>query len=338
MKSKKLLLSILYTMLIGAIILIATLSMIALRKNVHPIEQQGTPVSNMIVSEGNGTGGITLTSAYTPINGQTEDGISPASENVYTLTATVNEDASVKAVKWEVKYTDGSALDEGILNLTERDLTLHIECLAPFEKQITVKAISKDNEGIFATCLIDYISSIESIKASVKIGEEYIFQNKTVQNGGFAGKLPVSNELLNVDYVCNYSKGSIHPDFQKTGISIKVNEEATELLRQNGYEKTGTGGQAWDIRSGSKPYFSLYSLNQYFGIETDQDLIDFYNAIVNLQDQTLLFYTETYYAPGNFAVSVHQIEVSMGFTIDPQSIYKAVGEVELDHNQLYFGG
>ncbi len=127
--------------------------------------------------------GIALMSMTIPVAQYATYGISPASENAKTVTATVSPDneASNTKIKWELTWknpasewatgkdvTDYVTVQSNADDLMESK-TCTVSCSQAFGEQMQLKAIAVDDETKFATCNVDYVRQVKSV--SVAIGD-----------------------------------------------------------------------------------------------------------------------------------------------------------------------
>ena len=108
-------------------------------------------------------------------------GISPASETAKTVTATVSPDneASNTKIKWELAWKDpdsewatGKEVTDYITLQTNADDLMEskvctVSCSQAFGEKIELKAIAVDDEEKFATCNIDYVQQVKSVKVAI---------------------------------------------------------------------------------------------------------------------------------------------------------------------------
>lgn len=95
----------------------------------------------------------------------------PAGENTYVLTATINPDtADNKTVSWSVSWKNdssdfatGKTVTDYVTVTPGENLTATVTCLQAFGEQIEVTVTSNDNSDASASCTVDYVERITGI-------------------------------------------------------------------------------------------------------------------------------------------------------------------------------
>ena len=128
--------------------------------------------------------GVALMSAKIAPEDFAANDISPMAETAYTLTATITPDnADDKTVDWSVAFvnpasewaTGKTVTDYVTVTPTSNGaLTATVECLQAFGEQVVVTVASRDNEGVTATCTVDYVKKVNGMELTLKKGEEVV--------------------------------------------------------------------------------------------------------------------------------------------------------------------
>lgn len=126
-----------------------------------------------IIGEGE-SNGIKMMSVKIATADYAANDISPMEETAYQLTATITPDSATnKTVDWTIAFVNPSsewATGKTVTNYVtvtptaDGALTANVECLQAFGEQIKVTVTSRDNDGIFADCFVDYAKRIQSAK------------------------------------------------------------------------------------------------------------------------------------------------------------------------------
>ena len=160
------------------------------------------------------------------------EGIAENVDSAYTLTATVNENAFNKRVKWSVAWKDaesewatGKTVTDyvTITPSEEGSLTATATCLKDFGEQIIITVASKVDESVNATCTVDYAQKVKSVSFNAVKGADWetytaigIYENNYIYVG-YAGNTAMQNSYKNTDT----SKGRILPEITYTEYTIK---------------------------------------------------------------------------------------------------------------------
>lgn len=116
--------------------------------------------------------GVGLTATKISAENYATAGVAENVDSAYTLTATVNEGALNKRVKWSVAWKDAeSAWATGktvtdyvtITPSEEGSLTATATCLKDFGEQIIITVASELDESVNATCTVDYAKKVRSV-------------------------------------------------------------------------------------------------------------------------------------------------------------------------------
>ena len=185
-------------------------------------DQEGEPGDNMAVSEIDYSG---ITLAMVPM---VASELSAQAESGLNITATVlPSQATDKALDWSVEFVDetsewaqGKTVTDYV-TVSGTDTGATVECLKGFGSQMLVKAVSRSNPDVYATCTLDYYARV--IGAKVNFGDTFY----SMTPGGEIG-----NALI-TDDICN---SSISIDFEISDYTIPLSEESTVF---NSYQITG---------------------------------------------------------------------------------------------------
>ena len=141
------------------------------------------------------------------------NGISPMAETAYMLTPTVTPtNAANKTVLLSLEFKNSesewakgkNALDYVTLGAqsVQSGESFTVSCLKAFGEQILVKATAEDNEEVFATCTVDYISRATDIDVTIK------------KNDIVVTALDVRRSSEKYDFIGNivWGEGTIQPD------------------------------------------------------------------------------------------------------------------------------
>lgn len=159
--------------------------------------------------------GIALMSAAIPVYQFAAYGVSPAAETAKTVTATVlpDNDAPNTAVTWTVEWKDAEASwakgkevsSYVTISFDDSDFqkskTCTVSCSQAFGEQIVLKVAAKEDETKFATCNIDYVQQVKSIKAKIGDIDVVLGGNTDVTisirktEGGAGGQITVTPQL-----------------------------------------------------------------------------------------------------------------------------------------------
>lgn len=154
------------------------------------------------------------------------DGVPTAvSENTWTLTASVNQEADDKSIDWSVRWKDAQASfaqDKTVTDYltvtptSDGALTATVKVVKDFGAQIEVVATSRDNPSKSAVCLFDYVKKITVFtfngpdidSLELKFDYDVEYSNYTVDSTlelGFYNATPVGTNDKNI--------GSLDPGF-----------------------------------------------------------------------------------------------------------------------------
>ena len=146
-------------------------------------KQNYTASGGAIIGESTGNGVALMSAKIAPEDFAAND-ISPMAETAYTLTATITPDnADDKTVDWSVAFvnpasewaTGKTVTDYVTVTPTSNGaLTATVECLQAFGEQVVVTVASRDNEGVTATCTVDYVKKVNGMELTLKKGEEVV--------------------------------------------------------------------------------------------------------------------------------------------------------------------
>lgn len=168
-------------------------------------------IGGLVIGDGEGNG-INLTAVKLMSSEYEDYGVSALAESAYTLTATVYpEDASNKALDWIVSFVDPSAswavgktVTDYVTVTPTSDgaLTAVVANVEAFGAQMEVKATSRDNPEVSATCTVDYLQRIMGYSVHVK---------------GVAEGYPIFSVGFGTG---NSTEATVKPDFSKEKLGI----------------------------------------------------------------------------------------------------------------------
>lgn len=130
-----------------------------------------------VIGDTQSNGTVRLMSASIPVDEYDEYGVSPLSENAYTLTATITPDnATNKAVDWSVAWknpssawANGKNISEYVTVAASSDgaLTATVSCLKAFGEQVVITVTSRDNPSVTGSVNVDYVKRVTDVTLSV---------------------------------------------------------------------------------------------------------------------------------------------------------------------------
>ena len=296
--------------------------------------------------------GVTVVAAEIPKAEYESYGVMPIAETAYTLTATVNEDATRKAVDWTVEFANpssqwatGKTVTEYVTATSSGDLTATVQCLKAFGEQILVSAVSKDDPQVKATCTCDYQKSIATITLGL-YNDEYRDSKILEKTFDVTSK--------NKEFVCafDYNKtyyykatfdlglGTIDP-MMPVGVTayvtLRLNDQAREKFIAAGYDPGEISEYSFTYHpnSGIVPYLSidrnfvttLYGDNAFSG-ETFYNALQQVNRELNSATLDLILSATT---EGEHVEITHRVGLKAG------GLYTAVSNVQVDESSLLFG-
>lgn len=190
------------------------------------IVQEETVKDGALVSAG---AGLTVTKICA--ENYAAEGIAENVDSAYTLTATVNENALNKRVKWSVAWKDaesewatGKTVTDyvTITPSEEGSLTATATCLQDFGEQIIITVASELDESVNATCTVDYAQKIKSVSFDVSKGADWETDTAIRMDGnviyvGYAGVTAVKDSYARGNAV----SGRVTPLFTFTACTIR---------------------------------------------------------------------------------------------------------------------
>ena len=202
--------------------------------------------------------------------------LSAQAESGLTITATVlPSQATDKTLDWSVEPVDASSewvqgktvTDYVTVTGTETGAT--VECLNPFGAQLLVKATSRSNPEVYATCTLDYYARV--------IGAKLNFSNNSfsMTQAEKPNVVPSLEKMGNAPITTDLCVSDINIDFELSDYTIPLNEEEATAIKnyqitQGFYEhiedsfSTNIGGTSQPIMSRSD--FTEINL-KYFGLK-----------------------------------------------------------------------
>lgn len=333
--------------LCAAVLTVAVLAFLAFPRTSRAGMQLETPsnLGGMTMEETDGDG-VSLAAVEIPPENFADYGIMPIAEKAYTLTATVNEDATVKAVDWTIEFQNpasewatGKTVTDYVSFSSKGDLTATVACSQAFGEPILVSAVSRDNPTVKATCTCDYQKQIIGVdfSATSNVSEHSISQ-KSAPIGSNLGKI-YFGETYSFSIAPLYSVGTLGVAtsvyFNSMILSIPM-EAAAELVKK-GFMHSEMGQNEITIEYNlSSKKFDDNAAFAFFGpgvITDSKALVDAIKALngkyPNLIKATVYFtfYEGSHDLPNGF---------DFYFDIDADSLMKPVTSVELDQENLLF--
>lgn len=181
----------------------------------QPDEEQpdeAISVGGAVISGGEGNG-IQLYAARITPEFYSDYGVTAQADTAYTITATITpDDATWKDLTWTCEFANASsswAQGKDVSDyVTINDTTSNINtvtCLNPFGEPVIVKATSKADPSITATCQVDYVKKVKSFEITSYNGKDAVTLKE------------VEDMELYLDIT--YSDGTLTPE-------VKVNVQA----------------------------------------------------------------------------------------------------------------
>ena len=275
------------------------------------IEQEETADGGMLIGESEGAG-VSLLSEKIAKADYAANGVSPLAESAYTLTATVEPaNAPDKAVDWSVAFVNpssewatGKTVTDYVTVTPTSDgaLTATIQCLQAFGEQVVVTVASRDNEGVTATCTVDYVKKVNGLELTLKKGEEVVTAFDIYRTMTSYSFIPT----------VQWSDGTIEYDSTYYYIDILTNYDLVEAFDAEGISmrplpSNQVNHQPFnDPDNGAYKYSTGYSiLARFYGVDTasrDQffeKLSSWDGALFELK-----IYVEAYFVDGGEAEEV----------------------------------
>lgn len=170
----------------------------------------------------NSENGIKLISEVTTISAASDDGVIQA----YTITATVDGNASDTSVSFNVAYKDGSAVSSDICTYIVNDNQINIAFYRRFNQQIVVTAYANADPTKSATCNID--CNTEYCPSG-----HFIVNDDVLEPGSYVYYSPSFSitKLTDIDY-CNYA-GTVEHNHNDAGNGneLVLTEEARIAIK-----------------------------------------------------------------------------------------------------------
>ena len=289
--------------------------------------------------------GISVTSAEISPAEYDDYGIMPIAEKAYTLTATVNGDATTKAVDWTVAFQDpasawatGKTVTDYVTASSTGALTATVQCLQPFGEQILVSAVSRDNPTAKATCTCDYLKRLvgADITMTSDKSEHSITRKGAVQNANL-GKIHFG-DTYEFSVLPVFTDGTIDAAARVYfyQITFSVPQEAAAELAKNGFVRQGSGEVNVEFSSPSKA-FDNQVLSELFGPGTLEDS----NSLLKALKAVSGTYTNLIKATVGFVFDGGTDydgprSLDFYFDIDADSVYIPVVSVELSQESILF--
>lgn len=342
----------------GAIGLCAAVLMsaavIAMPRAERDLPLEAAPVLQVVPDASAEGSGVSLVSAQISPSAYEDYGIMPTAQTAYTLTATVNEDATVKAVDWTVawrnavsEWATGKTVTEFVTVSSTGGLTATVQCLRAFGEQIIVSAVSKDDPRVKADCICDYQKQLTgvSFSAESKSGKSELDLRLNASPGANLGRISF-NEGYSFGVLPVFSDGTIDAAarFYLRSIDCSISAEAASKIAQASDFIVQRGDEGYRI-----DFINLYNVS--FG---DDALLALFGSNVLSQRDTLYTGLKALNAEGPLSYK-NIIEVTFTFQvdqsgipyngptslkyyldIDAESIYVPVSNVQVDQSSLRF--
>ena len=173
--------------------------------------------------------------------------LSAQAESGLNITATIiPAQATDKTLDWSVEFVDASsewangktATDYVTVTGTETGAT--VECLNPFGAQLLVKATSRSNPDVYATCTLDYYARVIGANLNFNhfnpFGEDNTFPMTKASKQGNVTVVPSLEDMGNESITDDLCISSISIDFEFSDYTIPLNEEDATITEK--YEIT----------------------------------------------------------------------------------------------------
>lgn len=305
-------------------------------------------IGGMTIEEVDGNA-VALAAAEIARENFADYGIMPIAEKAYTLTATVNDDATVKAVDWTVEFEDpasewatGKTVTDYVSFTSKEDLTATVACSQAFGEPILVSAVSRDDPTVKATCRCDYQKQIVGtyFNAESDVPEHSISQ-ESAPIGSNLGKIyfgeTYSLHGFCVTPVFGVGTRDVGPKSYWTKLAFSIPMEAAAEIVKKGFIQHGIGQNEVTIDIGANSMkFDDDAGFAFFGPGFITDRLALVNAIKalngsypNLVKMTVTFAVigSSYEGPTSF---------DFYFDIDADSLYTAVSDVQVNESNLLF--
>lgn len=295
------------------------------------------------------TRGVSLAIAEISPAEYEEHDVMPIAEKAYTLTATVNGDATVKAVDWTVAFQNpasewatGKAVREYVTVSSTGDLTATVQCLKAFGEKILVSAVSRDTPTAMATCVCDYEKHIEAASVSFQaVGtESSLFNNDSCVSGALWGTMPFFVNNCYVDARPVYGIGTIEISSAEVSVTfqVKLSSEAKQKLQEKGYSAGATSEYGFRLasmgRGQSHGEIGTEALKTLFGANVQS--ASFYRAVKALQGENFHQLLEAVVRFEGAQSHTEIATVSGYLDIDANAIYVPVASVQLSQQSIVF--
>lgn len=306
------------------------------------------PSGKVLLTEGKEEG-ICLTSAEIALADFEAYGVSPIAETAYTLTATVNEDATVKAVNWSVawenassEWATGKTVTDYVTLSNMGDLTATVSCLQAFGEAVIVSAASRDDPAVKATCQCDYRARV--VGASMRFQDDSGSEHNNTGTEG-AGELwgKLSFNVSAGTFICQamWGLGSIQPYFTsvRAELTLKVNQEVIAKLQDKGYVIDSASTVVLSSQQKGSPYsLGEDELKSLFGSNATADG-KLYEVLKEIQAENIHKILEgtvvfSFTSTDDFGTIFGSV---VGYyDIDAESFYTPVSDVQVDQTDLKF--
>lgn len=151
-------------------------------------------MGGMVVTDGDGTNGIKLTSAEIAAEDYAEYGVSEQAESAFQITATITpDDATNTKLDWTAEFVDmsdpwtaGKSVNDYVTISTETDgaTVATVECKQAFGETIRITATSRVNASATDSMICEYVKRLDDITVSTDMptnsgGTIYVMTNGT---------------------------------------------------------------------------------------------------------------------------------------------------------------
>lgn len=334
--------------LCAAVLTVAVLAFLAFPRTSRAGMQLETPsnLGGMTVEETDGDG-VSLAAVEIPPENFADYGIMPIAEKAYTLTATVNEDATVKAVDWTIEFQNpasewatGKTVTDYVSFSSKGDLTATVACSQAFGEPIIVSAVSKDDPAVKATCKCDYQKQIIGVDLemnSIEGTDAYHNISTNASIGSNLGKIFFNENLYGYSIKPRFNNiGTIQPNAIFDSMTLSIPDEAITELAKEGFTLT-TSAQNGIITNWEKKSirFGEETLLALFGSDAASNRSTLVKALkaLNGRYSNLIRATISFMNGGG---SYKSEAFDFYFDVDADSLLKPVTSVELDQENLLF--
>lgn len=187
-----------------------------------------TPDDGGAVVETVGGNGVKLASSVIAAADYDEYGVSALAETAYTITATVTPaDATNQNISWGVKFKNPSSSwasgktvsDYVTISPDSTTKQLTVSCIKAFGEPIIITGTSVSNPEVSATCQVDYVKRVTSVKIGTVSGND----TATI-------KFSKSNTIY---FTPTYSDGTLQGTIKYTSLKLSMNSAFTNYVKSH---------------------------------------------------------------------------------------------------------